>query len=59
MNELKKRGIEYIFFEKINFDKLNELYNTLDLYIVASRVEGGPRAINECSLTRTPVLSTM
>ena len=58
MNELKKRGIEYIYFEKIDFDKLNELYNTLDLYVVASRVEGGPRAINECSLTRTPILST-
>jgi len=58
MKELEKRGIKYIYFEKINFDKLNELYNTLDLYIVASRVEGGPRAINECSLTRTPILST-
>ena len=58
MKELKKREIEYIYFEKINFNKLNELYNTLDLYVVASRVEGGPRAINECSLTRTPILST-
>ena len=32
--------------------------NCLDLYIVASRVEGGPRAINECSLTKIPLLST-
>jgi len=41
-----------------NFTILNELYNCLDLYIVGSRVEGGPRAINECSLTETPLLST-
>ena len=32
-----------------DFKTLNELMNCLDLYIVASRVEGGPRAINECS----------
>ena len=40
------------------FKTLNELYNCLDLYIVGSRVEGGPRAINECSLTKTPLLTT-
>ena len=58
MNELKKNNIEYYFFEKVDFKTLNELMNCLDLYVVASRVEGGPRAINECSLTRTPLLST-
>jgi len=58
IGELKKHDIEYVYFERADFKTLNELYNTLDLYVVASRVEGGPRAINECSLTRTPVLST-
>ena len=28
---------------------LNELYNILNLYIVSSRVEGGPQAILECA----------
>ena len=42
----------------VDFDTLNEFYNILDLYIVASRVEGGPRAINECALTKTPIYST-
>ena len=37
---------------------MNKLYNGLDLYIVASRVEGGPRAINEAALTCTPLYST-
>ena len=58
MNELKKNNIEFYYFEMCDFKKLNELYNCLDLYIVASRVEGGPRAINECSLLKIPLLST-
>ena len=37
---------------------LNELYNCLDLYIVSSRVEGGPRSIIECGLNKTPLIST-
>tara|TARA_Y100001970_G_C14213069_1_gene848030 strand:- start:1553 stop:2491 length:939 start_codon:yes stop_codon:yes gene_type:complete len=58
INELKKNNIDFYFFEKVDFKTLNELMNCLDLYIVASRFEGGPRAINECSLTKTPILST-
>lgn len=42
----------------VDFSKLNELYNLLDLYIIASRVEGGPAAVLECGITKTPVLST-
>ena len=34
------------------------LYNTLDLYLVTSRVEGGPQAILECAITKTPIMST-
>ena len=34
------------------------LYNSLDLYIVASRVEGGPVSIMETALTGTPLIST-
>ena len=41
-----------------SFNKLNELYNCLDLYIVASRVEGGPQALFECAITKTPIVST-
>ena len=41
-----------------NFNEINELYNILDLYIVSSRVEGGPQSIVEASLTKTPVVST-
>ena len=42
----------------VDFEILNELYNCLDLYIVSSRIEGGPQAILECGITKTPVIST-
>ena len=37
---------------------MNQLYNLLDIYIVSSRIEGGPQAILECAITKTPILST-
>jgi glycosyltransferase involved in cell wall biosynthesis len=58
INELEKRGIEYFYYEMADFKVLNELYNLLDLYVVSSRVEGGPQSIIECSLTKTPIIST-
>lgn len=57
-NELNKSKIPYHYFEMVPLKELNELYNCLDLYIVASRVEGGPRSIMECSLIKTPIIST-
>ena len=44
--------------EMVDSNKLNKLYNILDLYIVSSRIEGGPQAILECSITKTPIIST-
>ena len=34
------------------------MYNVLDLYIVSSRIEGGPQAILECAISKTPIVST-
>ena len=58
INELEKEEIEFKYFEMASFNELNELYNMLDLYIVSSRYEGGPAAIMECALTKTPLIST-
>ena len=55
---MENLNIEHIFFEKLNIEELNELYNCLDLYVVASRIEGGPQAIIECALSKTPIIST-
>jgi glycosyltransferase involved in cell wall biosynthesis len=58
INELTTRNIKFRYFEKIDTVSSNELYNCLDLYIVASRVEGGPMSILEAGITRTPIIST-
>ena len=42
----------------VDTKELNELYNCLDLYVVSSRLEGGPQAIIECGLSKTPIIST-
>ena len=56
INELKRKKIPYKYFEMVDFSELNELYNCLNLYIVASRIEGGPQAILECGITKTPII---
>jgi hypothetical protein len=48
----------YSYFELPRQEKLNELLQALDLYIVASRCEGGPQSILECSELKIPVVST-
>ena len=58
IDNFEKFGIKYKYFEMKNFKSVNQLYNILDLYIVSSRIEGGPQAIVECGLTKTPILST-
>jgi len=58
INNLKNLGIKYRYFEMLKLKNLNELYNLLDLYIVSSRVEGGPQAIVECATSNTPIISS-
>ena len=58
INSLDKFEIPYKYFEMAPLKVVNELYNLLDLYIVSSRVEGGPQAILECAASKTPILST-
>lgn len=58
INELKKIDVQYKYIERPSIKVLNELYNSLDLYIVGSRVEGGPQSIMECALIKVPIIST-
>ena len=58
VNKFKEYDISFTYYEMVSQKKLNELYNILNLYIVSSRVEGGPQAILECALTKTPIIST-
>ena len=52
INKLEEAGIPYKYFEMVPLEVVNKLYNVLDLYLVTSRVEGGPQAIFECALTK-------
>ena len=45
-------------FTKEPYQILNKLYNLLDLYVVSSRIEGGPQAVLECAVSKTPIIST-
>jgi glycosyltransferase involved in cell wall biosynthesis len=57
-NGLEKIGVGYthIFFE--DPDDLSVLYRALDLYVIASREEGGPKALPECLSLQVPIIST-
>ena len=55
---LKKNNIPYLHLNLENYKDIGSLYNCLDLYIVTSREEGGPRAILESMASGIPILST-
>ena len=39
-------------------EDINFLYNIIDLYLVSSRMEGGPKAIIECAAAKCKIIST-
>ena len=52
------RGIDDINVNTLSLDKISLLYNLIDVYIVSSKSEGGPKAVIEAALTKTPIIST-
>lgn len=58
MERLEKNRVPYTYFERPSQENLNELYQTLDLYPVTSRYEGGPQSLIECGLLNVHVVST-
>ena len=59
MSKLDDLGISYSYFEKANIEVINELYNCLDLYMVTSRIEGGPRQYLNVLLLKHPLFLQM
>ena len=57
MKRLDDAAVPYTYFEFPSQDALNELYQTLDLYPITSRYEGGPQALIETGLLGIPVVS--
>tara|TARA_R100000657_G_C4682670_1_gene132940 strand:+ start:2306 stop:3205 length:900 start_codon:yes stop_codon:yes gene_type:complete len=58
INRLTEKGIPFTYLEKPPIDRVNQMYNSCDLYVVGSRCEGGPQSILECAATKTPIVST-
>lgn len=58
MRELATRRIEYKHVYLKQFDELPSMYHALDIYLIASRVEGGPKALLESWASGVPVVST-
>lgn len=58
INSLEEVGIKYHYYNMISLEEINELYNCLDLYVISSRCEGGPRSVFEAGITKTPIIST-
>jgi len=57
--ELEKRNIPYKSMGYLkDYKEVAYFYNVLDLYIVASRIEGGPEAIVESMASGVPLVST-
>jgi glycosyltransferase involved in cell wall biosynthesis len=57
IERLESAKIPYSYFELPNQEIVNELYQTLDLYPVTARVEGGPQSLIECGLLNIPVVT--
>ncbi len=57
INRLEEAGVPYRYVERPPQATLCELYQTLDLYAVTARHEGGPQALIECGLLNVPVRS--
>ena len=56
--ELDRIGVPYKHFYLKDYQDIARYYNALDLYIVTSRVEGGPKAILEAMATGIPLVTT-
>lgn len=57
ISRLNKVGVSFNYFERPQQNIINELYQTLDLYPVTSRCEGGPQSLIECGLLSVPTVS--
>ena len=55
---LNEMNVNTFHLGNVPYQEMNKLYNAIDLYLVSSRVEGGPQALIEAPLAGTAVFST-
>jgi glycosyltransferase involved in cell wall biosynthesis len=56
--ELENAGIPYKHVFLQSYPEIAKLYQALDLYVVSSRQEGGPKAVLESMATGVPLVTT-
>ena len=57
--QLRKNNIEFKHFYPLEDFEIPLLFNCLDIYLIASRDEGGPRGLFEAMACGIPVISTL
>jgi len=55
---LEKMGVPYYHYLLENYTNISQYYHALDLYIVTSREEGGPRSVLESMASGIPLVTT-
>jgi len=55
---LEKHGIPFSHFHLPRYADIGELFQTLDLYMITSRQEGGPKAVLESMASGIPLVTT-
>lgn len=58
IGRLEKSKIPFVYKERPSDETVNQMYRSLDLYVVSARCEGGPQSLIECGLTGVPCIST-
>lgn len=57
ISRLEEMSVKFTYLERPSQEVLNELYQTIDLYPVTARQEGGPQSLIECGLHGINVIS--
>ena len=55
---LESMGVPYRYCFVHQYNQMASLYHALDLYLITSRQEGGPKALLECMASGVPLVST-
>lgn len=55
---LEKRGIPFYHVYPKKFEDVISFYGVIDLYLMTSRVEGGPKSVLESAVSRVPLVAT-
>ena len=57
-NGLKERDIPFLHLDIVNETTMADMYKALDLYLITSREEGGPKGLLEALSSGCPVVTT-